>query len=109
MVSFYVLQGSTIVGVVSISSSLDSNLNPTHLRHMLLKHIIKDRIYGKCLMKISLIRKSSVFELIMILSFCTETKPPKFIINRDVMFYESSMLHLTMESRNTKKEHDINK
>ncbi|RDX94065.1 hypothetical protein CR513_23600, partial [Mucuna pruriens] len=39
MVSFYVLQGSTVVGVVSISSSLDSNLNPTHLWHMLLKYI----------------------------------------------------------------------
>ncbi|RDX98022.1 hypothetical protein CR513_19125, partial [Mucuna pruriens] len=40
MVSFYILQGSTVVGVVSISSSLDSNLNCTHLWHMLLKHII---------------------------------------------------------------------
>ncbi|RDX76656.1 hypothetical protein CR513_43333, partial [Mucuna pruriens] len=39
----------------------------------------------------------------------TETKPSKFRFNRDVKFHKSSILHLIMESRNTEKEHDINK
>ena len=35
--------------------------------------------------------------------------PPKFIINRDVKFNESTMLHSSKEVRDTKKENSINK
>ena len=41
--------------------------------------------------------------------WCTETKPPKFIISRDVKFNESSMLHLTKELGDVEKENNVSK
>jgi len=41
--------------------------------------------------------------------WCTDLRPPRFIISRDVKFNESTMLHSSKEVRDAEKEDNINK
>ena len=43
--TFYILQGSTLIGVVVVSISEDPNLDTTHLRHMRLEHMSERELH----------------------------------------------------------------